>query len=100
MHLNSENILQNGTEFLKKAEKYKSVPSKVFGRFKRLKTAHWIVILLLLAGTGFGLYFLLKPGPEPVRLPIVNAQPVEVKDMEIYGEYEFTGPAWKKPKHP
>ena len=87
MHLNSENILQNGTEFLKKAEKYKSVPSKVFGRFKRLKTAHWSVILLLLAGTGFGLYFLLKPGPEPVRLPIVNAQPVEVKDMEIYGEY-------------
>lgn len=47
----------------------------------------WIIIIALLAAIGIGLYFILKPKPQPATLPVVEVEPVEAHDVNIYGEY-------------
>lgn len=58
--------------------------------FSRLSPAVRIVVLLLvLALVGMLLYFIFRPGKSVVteESPIVAVEPVEVRDVDIYGEY-------------
>lgn len=87
MHLNQEKLNALGTDALRLAEKSRKSVLGFLRKLKKLKFKHWIFILAVLAGTITGLYFLLKPEPEPPQLPIVTTQSIETKDMEIYGEY-------------
>lgn len=34
-----------------------------------------------------GLWFLLHARPEPPQLPVVAVEPIQIKDMEVYGDY-------------
>ena len=33
-----------------------------------------------------GLWFLLHARPEPPQLPMVAVEPIQIKDMEVYGD--------------
>lgn len=87
MHLHTEKILERGSRFLERAEKYKSVPAAFARRIKKVTFKQWTLVLVVCAGIVVGLCFLLRKRPEPTPLPTVSTQPVQTKDMEIYGEY-------------
>lgn len=87
MRLNTKDLLESGNRVLTHAGKLKSVPGKLVGFIKRITFKQWIFIILVIAALSTGIYFLTRPEPEPPFLPIVEAQDVEIKDMEIYGEY-------------
>lgn len=55
--------------------------------FAHLTFRQWVWLLLGAAAAVTGLYFLLRARPEPPQLPVVSAEPIEIKDMEVYGEY-------------
>lgn len=55
--------------------------------FARLTFRQWLWLLAGVTAVVLGLYFLLRARPEPPQLPVVAAEPIEIKDMEVYGEY-------------
>lgn len=55
--------------------------------FARLTFRQWVWLSVGGACVVTGLYFLLRARPEPPQLPVVSAEPIEIKDMEVYGEY-------------
>ena len=87
MFPNTEKIIESGRQLLKKAEKYKSLPGNALLWFKKITFRQWIIAVAVLAGICVGLYFLFRSKPEPPPLPTVSVEPIEIKDMEIYGEY-------------
>lgn len=88
MRFNSEKIIQDSKRLLlKSAEKYKSVPLKVAHRIRQVTFRQWLISLLVAAGIVVGLCLLFRKRPEPAPLPTVAVEPVEIKDMEVYGEY-------------
>lgn len=87
MQLNIDTLNSLGKKSLNLVRKGKNQIRKASDRLKRLKTWHWLVIVAVAGGAATGLYFLLRPKPEPPQLPIVATQSIEIKDMEIYGEY-------------
>lgn len=87
MQVDSSKLMHYGTKVMEKGHAAKSALSRFFGKIKQLKFKHWIIIIVILAVIGAGAWYLLRPEPEHIQPPIVSAQEVEVKDMEIYGEY-------------
>lgn len=87
MRLNTKDLLESGSRALAKAKNLKSVAGKFVRFIKGLSFKQWILIVIIVAAIVTGIYFLTRPEPEPPFLPVVEAQDVEVKDMEIYGEY-------------
>ena len=47
----------------------------------------WIVLVCALLAAGGGVWWWLRPRPVPEVLPVVAAEPVEVEDVSVYGEY-------------
>ena len=47
----------------------------------------WIVLVCALLAAGGGVWWWLRPCPVPEVLPVVAAEPVEVEDVSVYGEY-------------
>ena len=47
----------------------------------------WIVLVCALLVAGGGVWWWLRPRPVPEVLPVVAAEPVEVEDVSVYGEY-------------
>ena len=47
----------------------------------------WIVLVCALLAAGGGVWWWLRPRPVPGVLPVVAAEPVEVEDVSVYGEY-------------
>ncbi|MCM1554500.1 MAG: efflux RND transporter periplasmic adaptor subunit [Bacteroides sp.] len=88
MRFNTDKIIQDSKQLLlKKAEKYRAVPANTVRRIKTITFRQWLISLLVAAGIVVGLYFLFRKRPEPAPLPTVAVEPVEIKDMEVYGEY-------------
>lgn len=87
MFPNTEKILKSGRLLLKKAEKYKSLPGNAWLRIKKITFRQWIIAAVILSGVIVGLYFVFRSKPEPAPLPTVSVEPIEIKDVEIYGEY-------------
>lgn len=87
MQLDKKALMEKGSLILNKTRKLQPLLSSFFKKLKELSFKQWIIILLILAGILTGIYFLTRPKPEPILPPIVSAQQVEIKDMEIYGEY-------------
>lgn len=46
-----------------------------------------VIIVPIAAAVAIGLYYLLRPKAAPVQLPVVEVQPVQQADINIYGEY-------------
>ncbi len=46
-----------------------------------------VIISFVTLAVGIGLYFVLRPRPSAVQLPVVEVQPVHQADVNIYGEY-------------
>lgn len=46
-----------------------------------------VIISFVVIALGLGLYFMLRPRPSAVQLPVVEVQPVHQADVNIYGEY-------------
>ena len=47
----------------------------------------WIALVCALLAAGGGVWWWLRPRPVPEVLPVVAAEPVEVEDVSVYGEY-------------
>ena len=47
----------------------------------------WIVLVCALLAAGGGVWWWLRPRPVRGVLPVVAAEPVEVEDVSVYGEY-------------
>ena len=47
----------------------------------------WIVLVCALLAAGGGVWWWLRPRPVPEVLSVVAAEPVEVEDVSVYGEY-------------
>lgn len=70
-----------------KLDKLKSAAARCPRIRLHLKHKHWISLgLLVCAGAALTTY-VLWPRPVPITLPVVEVQPVQTEDMNIYGEY-------------
>lgn len=56
-------------------------------RIRRFSRRTWIIIVIVAVVVAGGLYWLLKPAPPQPVYPIVEVEPVQTSDMEIYGDY-------------
>ena len=56
-------------------------------RIKKLNWKQWLTILLTIAAATIAIILLTKEEPAEPVLPIVQAETVVTKDVEIYGEY-------------
>ena len=65
----------------------KGVAGKVRHIRLKISPVQWIIGVVVVAAIGVGLYFLLRPRPAAVVLPVVGVEPVVVEDVNIYGEY-------------
>lgn len=55
--------------------------------FSRLTFKQGVWLTVGLAAVVAGLCFLFRARPEPPQLPVVSAEPIAIKDMEVYGDY-------------
>ena len=53
----------------------------------RMTRRRWIAAISSLVLIGVALFFILRPKPPVVILPIVEVEPVNTEDVNIYGEY-------------
>ena len=53
----------------------------------RMTRRRWIAAISSLVLIGVALFFILRPKPPVVILPIVEVEPVKTEDVNIYGEY-------------
>ena len=70
-----------------KLDKLKSVAARCPRIRLHLKRKHWIALGGLVCIGAAALTYLLWPRSVPVSLPVVEIQPVQTEDMNIYGEY-------------
>ena len=59
----------------------KGVAGKVRHIRLKISPVQWIIGVVVVAAIGVGLYFLLRPRPAAVVLPVVGVEPVVVEDV-------------------
>lgn len=57
------------------------------GRIRRLSKRSWLILAGIAVLTVGGLWWWLRPEPVKPILPVVQVEPAETDDIELYGEY-------------